>query len=149
MPGKPARRSTTGPTAQEAIVSLFRAAARLRRAFSAAVEPRGVTLQQFNVLRILRGAGGAGLTVTAIGDRMIDREPGVTRLIDRLERRGLVARTRTSPDRRHVVVTITPDGLAVVRSLDRPIEQLDQSVAGGLTPGERQLLITLLERLGA
>ncbi len=143
-PGPP----TDAPSPQAAIVTLFRTATRLQQRFAATVEPAGITLQQFNVLRILRGAGTDGLTVTGIGERMIDREPGVTRLIDRLEARGLVTRGRTTTDRRQVIVKITPDGLALTHSLDDSISRLDQAVAGQLTGDERRELIGLLNRLG-
>jgi DNA-binding MarR family transcriptional regulator len=87
---------------QEAVISLLRTADVVRAHFEKQLAPYGVTLQQFNVLRILRGAGAGGLPTLEIGARMVERTPGVTRLIDRLERKDLVRRARGTEDRRVV-----------------------------------------------
>jgi len=76
---------------------------------------------QYNVLRILRGAGEAGATCSAIGGRMINHDPDITRLLDRLEARGLVARARSTEDRRVVLTRITPEGPALLGSIDEPL----------------------------
>ncbi len=83
-------------------MSLLEAADRVRRHFQAILEPHGLTLQQFNVLRILRGAGEDGLPTLEVGQRMIEKTPGVTRLLDRLESKGWVTRERCRRDRRRV-----------------------------------------------
>src|SRR5258706_12493191 len=75
---------------QEAAVALLRTADVIRRLFGAVVEPKGITVQQYNVLRILRGAGEPGLPTLDIAERMIETTPGITRLIDRLETKKLV-----------------------------------------------------------
>src|SRR6185295_1524706 len=93
---------------QEAMLALLRTADQVHRSFARVVEPHGITLQQYNVLRILRGAGDAGLPTLEIGARMIERSPGVTRLIDRLEAKGWVRRERCPHDRRQVLCWITP-----------------------------------------
>ena len=77
---------------QEAALGLLRTADTIRRHYSEALSDHGITLQQYNVLRILRGAGEAGLPTLEIGERMLDRTPGVTRLVDRLVKKGLVER---------------------------------------------------------
>src|SRR3954462_12082989 len=87
---------------QEAAVGLLRTTDAIRRHFSAIVAPNGITLQQYNVLRILRGAGRDGLPTLAIGERMVEKTPGVTRLIDRLIKKGFVTRRPCEDDRRRV-----------------------------------------------
>lgn len=104
-----------------------------------------LTMQQYNVLRILRGAGAAGLPTLEIGERMIERTPGVTRLIDRLELKGLVERGRAAPDRRQVICRITAAGAELLRGLDRPIDALDEQVMSGLSEAEIVELIRLLD----
>ena len=83
---------------QEGLLSLLRTADQLKRHVASVVEPCGLTLQQFNVLRILRGAGGRGLPTLDIAERMIEQAPGITRLLDRLERKALVRRERCPRD---------------------------------------------------
>src|SRR5829696_3408168 len=99
---------------QEAVVALMRTTDLVRRAIGAIVEPHGITLQQYNVLRILRGSGEQGLPTLEIADRMIEQTPGITRLIDRLETKRLALRERCKNDRRRVYCRITRDGLALL-----------------------------------
>lgn len=132
---------------QEAAVSILRTADEVRRYFSEALEIGGVTLQQFNVLRILRGAGDAGLPTLDIADRMIERQPGVTRLVDRLEGKGLVRRDRGVEDRRQVICRITPAGLRLLDELDAGVDRADGRLVGVLDDGEVGQLIDLLNRL--
>jgi DNA-binding MarR family transcriptional regulator len=112
---------------------------------AAVLRPFKLSHSQYNVLRILRGAGAEGLACREIAARMITRDPDITRLLDRLERRGLVARTRDEKDRRVVMVRITPAGLRILMQLDEPIEEVDRRLLEHL--GERRLrsLIQLLE----
>ncbi|HXH40516.1 MAG TPA: MarR family transcriptional regulator, partial [Thermoanaerobaculia bacterium] len=100
--------------AQEAAVALLRTADVLRRIIGAVVEPKGITTQQYNVLRILRGAGERGLPTLEIADRMIETTPGITRLVDRLETKKFVVRERCLTDRRQVFCRITPSGLSLL-----------------------------------
>src|SRR5271154_2770357 len=81
-----------------------------------------VTMQQYNVLRILRGAGAAGLPTLTIAERMMEKPPGIPLMIDRLLAKGLVARQRCSEDRRQVIVHISKAGLALLAELDAPVE---------------------------
>ena len=89
------------------------------------IEPYGITPQQYNVLRILRGAGAEGLPTLSIGERMIEQTPGVTRLVDRLERKGLVERTPCAKDRRRVFCRMTAKGLELLKELDDPVNRWD------------------------
>ena len=130
--------------AHEAVVSLLRTAAVVQRQIAQVVEGGGVTIQQYNVLRILRGAGSAGLPTLAIRDRMIEEAAGITRLLDRLESAGYVVRERSTPDRRQVLCQITPAGLAVLAALDAPVEAVNVAALRLLDDGERAQLIHLL-----
>jgi DNA-binding MarR family transcriptional regulator len=132
--------------AQEAAVSLLRTADVLRRLIGAVVEPNGITSQQYNVLRILRGAGERGLPTLEIADRMIESTPGITRLIDRLETKKLVARERCLTDRRQVFCRITTPGLSLLAALDAPILQATNTALGILKKTELASLIDLLDR---
>src|SRR5512135_1893170 len=98
----------------EAHLSIMRTAAELEHAMESAVKPHGITATQYNVLRILRGAGPEGLCRHEIGTRMLRRVPDVTRLIDRMEEMTLVARERAGRDRRFVTTRITDAGLKVL-----------------------------------
>jgi DNA-binding MarR family transcriptional regulator len=133
--------------AQEASLALMRTADDVRRNLGSVLEPADVTLQQYNVLRILRGAGEGGLPTLLIAERMIERTPGVTRLIDRLERKGWVERARDTNDRRRVWCKITEAGLRVLAPLDEPVSVADDSLAEVLDEREIATLIEYLDRL--
>jgi DNA-binding MarR family transcriptional regulator len=130
---------------EEAFVALVRTADQLARRGAEMLKRHGLSPTQYNALRILRGAGEKGLACSEIGERMINHDPDITRLIDRLERRGLVVRSREQKDRRVITTRITTAGLELLRSLDRPVEQFNRQLLGPL--GERRLrtLIRLLE----
>lgn len=132
--------------AQEAAVALMRTADVLRRIVGAIVEPSGITSQQYNVLRILRGSGERGLPTLEIAERMIESTPGITRLIDRLETKKLVARERCLTDRRQVFCHITAAGLSLLTALDRPILDATNTALGILKKTELASLIDLLDR---
>lgn len=134
---------------QEALVALLRTTDVVRHQLAAAIAPSGITLQQYNVLRILRGAEPEGLCTLAIAERMIERAPGITRLIDRLEKKGLVRRQRSQEDRRQVLCRVTPAGLELLETLDEPIDRADDAVLGMLQDRELHRLITLLDRIRA
>jgi len=135
--------------AQELVVTLLRTTDEVRRALSSLLEPEEITLQQYNVLRILRGAGEEGLPTLEIGRRMVERQPGVTRLVDRLVAKGLVGRTRDREDRRRVVCAIGPEGLELLRRVDARMPDVDDAVAGALEGGDLSQLVRLLDRLRA
>ncbi len=131
---------------QELMVALLRSSDLLRTRLSARVERvDDVTLQQYNVLRILRGAGDEGLPTLQIAERMIERQPGVTRLIDRLLQKGLVERRRSEKDRRIVRCTITPQGLETLARLDRVIEAVAHQLHEALGEDRLAALIGALD----
>ena len=134
---------------QEAAVGLLRTTDAIRRHFSAIVAPFGITLQQYNVLRILRGAGRDGLPTLAIGERMVEQTPGVTRLVDRLVKKGFVTRRPCDEDRRRVFCHITPSGLKVLAALEEPVAKGDALSVAPLTPAELDKLISMLDRIRA
>jgi DNA-binding MarR family transcriptional regulator len=107
--------------AEEAAVALMRTTDLLQRRISLAIEPAGITPQQYNVLRILRGSHPEPLPTLEIALRMIEQAPGITRLLDRLESKQLVRRERCREDRRQVLCRISDRGLAVLAELDRPV----------------------------
>lgn len=119
-------------SAQELSVGILRTADVLRGILTDRVRAGGITLQQYNVLRILRGAGGAGLPTLEIADRMIERAPGVTRLLDRLEKKGFAERRRCSPDRRQILCFITEGGLRLLEKLDAPVTSAEEAFAQAL-----------------
>jgi len=139
-----------GSPAEEALVAMMRTAALLRRAIAQRVEPYGISPAQYNVLRILRGAGPTGLATLAVRDRLIEEAPGITRLIDKLEEAGYVRRDRTGTDRRMVHCCITPSGLALLDAMDTLVRETTRLISAGL-PDEReqQALIDLLARVRA
>ena len=110
------------------------------------IEESGLTGQQYNVLRILRGAGERGLPTLDIAERMIEETPGITRLIDRLEAKGLVTASAARTDRRQVFCRITPSGLALLAELDGPMERGRRARARVAHPAEVTQLIGLLDR---
>jgi DNA-binding MarR family transcriptional regulator len=136
-------------SAQEAVLGLLRTTDRVRRALTGVVEPRGVTLQQYNVLRILRGARPAGLPTLEIAARMVEHAPGITRLLDRLEAKTLVRRQRRPDDRRQVMCRITPAGLRLLAALDAGLQRADESTLGMLSRRDLRQLIALLDRIRA
>lgn len=129
----------------EAFVSVLRTAGAFQWREAELLKPYEITLPQYNVLRILRGAGPEGLICREIGERMIARDPDVTKLLDRLEARGLVSRERQEKDRRVIIARVTPEGLRLVGEIDGPVLKLTEELLGHL--GERKLrtLIGLLE----
>lgn len=132
---------------QEVVVALLRTADLVRRTVGRALEPHDITIQQYNVLRILRGAGEQGLPTLEIAERMIEQAPGVTRLLDRLELKGLVRRQRCAQDRRQVLCWLTPAGLELVERLDEPVDSADAEAVAMLTPEEQERLLRMLDAI--
>lgn len=135
--------------AEEAAVALMRTSDLLHRRLAQVVEPHGITHQQYNVLRILRGSDPAPLPTLEIATRMIEQSPGITRLLDRLEAKGLVRRERCKEDRRQVHCWITAAGLELLAGLDEP---LLEAVREGFRPLPREALrelVGLLDRARA
>lgn len=134
---------------QEAWLAMVRTVDDLERRMAVIFAPAGITQQQYNVLRILRGAGPEGLPTLCIADRMVQRTPGITRLIDRLKKKGWVERSRATGDRRQVVCTITDSGLQLLGELDGPIQQEDDEALSMLNDVELTQLIDMLARIRA
>jgi DNA-binding MarR family transcriptional regulator len=132
---------------QEAAVALMRTADVVRRAGAAVIEPLGITVQQYNVLRILRGAGKAGLPTLEVAERMIEQTPGITRLVDRLEAKKLARRERCLHDRRQIFCHITEGGLALLARLDDPVLLAHHQVLEMLGPRDVEQLLSLLDRI--
>lgn len=126
--------------------TLLSAADRVRALFEAVCAPFGITGQQYNVLRILRGAGAEGLPTLTIAERMIERAPGITRMIDRLEAKGLVTRETRQDDRRRVHCRITEKGLSLLALLDGPVEEVNAATFSVLNKVELGQLVALLEK---
>ncbi|HEV2860928.1 MAG TPA: MarR family transcriptional regulator [Pyrinomonadaceae bacterium] len=129
----------------EVFVNVLKTAEDFLRREAELLKPYELTPSQYNVLRILRGAGADGLICREIGERMIARDPDVTKLIDRLEGRGFVTRERQEKDRRVIVIRITDEALKTLAEIDRPVLELTSGLLGHL--GERRLknLNSLLE----
>lgn len=134
---------------QEAYVSLLRTADDSKRYLSNLLAADDITIQQYNVLRILRGAGDDGLPTLSVAERMIELTPGITRLIDRMERKGWVTRERGVDDRRRVWCRITDAGLALLTRLDAPIYSVDDVLNGALSEEELGALTTYLDKIRA
>ena len=127
-------------------MALMRTADLASRLMAAVLEPLSITVQQYNVLRILRGAGREGLPTLEIAERMIQQTPGITRLIDRLEDKKLVTRRRQTDDRRCVYCTITAAGLDILSHLDRPVLKAGEAALSSLNAKEVAQLVELLDR---
>jgi DNA-binding MarR family transcriptional regulator len=111
------------------------------------IKTAGLTAAQYNVLRILRGAGRAGLACREIGERMISRDPDITRLLDRMEKRNLITRERQSDDRRVVKAFVTPQGLELLKTLDRPVSVLHKRQFHGIAPAKLKVFAGMLEEI--
>jgi DNA-binding MarR family transcriptional regulator len=131
--------------AEEAFIALQRTADRLAGRVAEMLKQHGLSPTQYNALRILRGAGPQGLACSEIGERMINRDPDITRLVNRLEGRGFVERSREQKDRRVITTRITPAGLQILKELDRPIEEHHRRLLGHLGEQRLRSLVQLLE----
>ncbi|MCC7491581.1 MAG: MarR family transcriptional regulator [Fimbriimonadaceae bacterium] len=141
---KPAR---PGQLEEQVYAALARASEGLTAAVVEVLRPAGLSAPQYNVLRILRGAGPAGLRCTDLRERLINRDPDITRLLDRLETAGWIARQRSRTDRRAVHSVITPAGLDLLAQLDTPVREAHAAELAVL--GEKRLrkLLETLQRL--
>jgi DNA-binding MarR family transcriptional regulator len=128
---------------EAAFLELCRTTDVLGRRLSGVLKAEDLSANQYNVLRILRGAPD-GLACGEIGDRMITRDPDITRLLDRLERRGLIARSRESKDRRMVTATITAEGLGLLARMDEPVRAMHRGELGHLGRARLAALTELL-----
>jgi DNA-binding MarR family transcriptional regulator len=133
--------------AENAFLSVVSAAGGLLRGVEVLLNRYGLTVAQYNVLRILRGAGEQGACGREIAARLITLEPDITRLLDRVEKRGLISRRRDAQDRRFVNARITPAGLEALAVLDAPVAELHRRQFGRLSGAELAQLTAVLEKV--
>jgi len=130
---------------EEVSLNVLRTAALLEHGIAESLKPHGLTPTQYNVLRILRGAGEKGLCRNEVGARMLTPVPDATRLLDRLEDAGLVARHRDTVDRRFVTARITDGGLALLAELDEPVRRMHERLYAHMPRNDLRRLVALLE----
>lgn len=129
--------------AQEAAVAILRTANVLRRRFEAVAQKEGLTLPQYNVLRILRGARGP-LPTMEIAERLLEETPGITRLVNHLDQSGLIRREQWPGDRRQVLCQITTAGLRLLERLDDAMDRADDATTGTLSENQVEQLLESL-----
>ncbi len=132
---------------EEVFLNLLRTGDALSQQVEGLLRAAGLSTTQYNVLRILRGAGTQGLTCGETGSRMVTHDPDITRLLDRLEKRELITRSRGTRDRRVVTARITRQGLLLLGKLDQPLADLNQSLFRHMRRGELRKLSALLEKV--
>jgi DNA-binding MarR family transcriptional regulator len=138
-----------GSVAEETILTLYRTTDAVQRDFAKLIEPEGISSQQYNVLRILRGAGAEGLPTLETADRMVERTPGITRLLDKLEAKQLVRRKRCPEDRRQVLCYISDAGIKLLGRLDRPLTEAGLRSMKPLTEAQMRQMIGFLNQVRA
>ncbi len=145
MRSKPTPTSPSYAPEERLFFALLKIADALTQEGEQVTKSLGLTGTQYNVLRILRGAGPDGLPCRAIGERMISRDPDMTRLLDRMEKSGLITRARQKADRRVVKTEITEQGLSLLQRLDQPIRDLHKQQFQHMSAGQVKALGDLLE----
>ncbi|MFL5617512.1 MAG: MarR family winged helix-turn-helix transcriptional regulator [Gemmatimonadaceae bacterium] len=131
--------------AQEATVALLRTASVIGRTYSRVLEPHGMSVAQYNALRIIRGAGTGGIPTLTIRERMIEAGTTITRLLDRLEEAGLITRERGTPDRRQVYCVVTVAGKRLLDRLDPEVDVADELAMAALDSRQLDRLVELLD----
>ena len=140
----------SGPTTyleDRLFVAILKTADSLSQEAEQLVKSAGLTGAQYNVLRILRGAGPGGLPCSGIGDRMISHDPDMTRLLDRMEKRGVISRERQTDDRRVIKTRVTSHGLDLLKTLDQPVRELHKRQFRHMSAARLKILARLLEEL--
>lgn len=140
-------RSKRSKAQSDAYLTVVRTAEDLQRGFNELFKASDLSFAQYNVLRILRGAGTDGLTCGGVSERLVQHDPDVTRLLDRLEKRSLIERHRDQKDRRVVRTAITNAGLALLAELDEPVDAVHEQQLGHLSEARLKELMTLLEEV--
>jgi DNA-binding MarR family transcriptional regulator len=144
----PARsRPVSLPLEDRVFIALQKTADALGQDAERFLKANGLTGAQYNVLRILRGAEPTGLACRDIGDRMISHDPDITRLLDRMEKRGMITRQRQTDDRRVVRTRITSEGLGILKRLDQPVRELHKRQFHHLPAARLKILAELLEQV--
>jgi DNA-binding MarR family transcriptional regulator len=134
---------------EEALLSILRTATVLEHGENEVLRPFGITMTQYNVLRILRGAGARGLCGREVGERLISRVPDVSRLLDRMAEMGLLAKERDAADRRHVTTRITPKGRRVLTQATPALTAYGRARVARLSSGSLEALVETLEAVRA
>ncbi len=129
----------------EVFLNLMRTTDALSRGMEDILKLAGLSHAQYNALRILRGAGEQGLCCREVAERMVTRDPDITRLLDRMERRSLVLRSRDSRDRRVITVRITAAGQKLLKDLDGPLSEYNRKLLSHMEKGDQRKLLELLE----
>lgn len=135
------------PLEDRIFVAMVKTADCLSQEAEQLIKAHGLTGAQYNVLRILRGAEPEGLLCRGISERMISRDPDITRLLDRMEKRDLITRERQTEDRRVIKTRITTEGLAILRKLDVPVHELHQKQFRHMKAARKKALWDLLEEM--
>lgn len=138
---------STSPLEHQTYLAIQALALSLKEETEEFLKQEGLTLTQFNVLRILRGAGGAALTCGDIAAQLLNKDPDVTRLLDRMEKQGLVERFRSTQDRRVLLTRLTVQGRATVDRFDTPIQELHRHQFRHLATERLALLLQLLREV--
>jgi DNA-binding MarR family transcriptional regulator len=134
---------------QEAYLALWRTYDRLQAIEESLFKSFGLTAQQYNLLRLLRAGDGVPIPTLSVVERLVSRAPDVTRMIDRLEARGWLARSRSSSDRRAVLVAITSSGIELLDQIAQPLRQCHERQLGHLSSQELESLVVLLRKVRA
>lgn len=141
------KRATPLSKEGEAVVTLLKTVDYINRISTETMDPFDITSQQYNILRILRGAGKEGLPTLELAKRMLVHSPGITRLIDRLEKKQMVARERSGTDRRVVHCRITEQGLELLKKMDQPVADMNRRIVQNLNQKQLEHLIELLNQM--
>ena len=142
------RNSQASSTPENAVfIAILKTAGALGQEAEQLLKSHGLTGAQYNVLRILRGAGPDGLPCSGIGDRMISHDPDMTRLLDRMEKRRLISRARQTDDRRVVLTRITREGLELLKTLDQPVRDLHRRQFRHMAATRLKMLAQILEEV--
>jgi DNA-binding MarR family transcriptional regulator len=132
---------------QEATIALLRTASMINRALERVVEPEGLSLATYNALRIVRGAGQAGIPTLAIRERMIEEGTTITRVLDKLDQAGLITRERDMEDRRQVICWATEKGKGLLDRLNPVVDAADADAVAGLSAAELDRFIAMLDTI--
>jgi DNA-binding MarR family transcriptional regulator len=135
------------PGEDRLFVAILKSADSLSQEAEQLIKSHDLTMAQYNVLRILRGAEPLGMLCRGISERMISRDPDMTRLLDRMEKRGLITRERQKDDRRVIMTRITGDGLTFLKKLDQPIRELHRGQFAHMKSSRMKALAELLEEV--
>jgi DNA-binding MarR family transcriptional regulator len=132
---------------QEVYLSILRTADELHSRVATLLKPFGVSTTQYNVLRILRGAGSNGHRCSEIAERMITREPDITRLLDRMAKAGWITQSRDTDDRRVVITRITPEALKLLKEIDKKIVELDRNFMANISEKKLKTILSLMDEV--